>query len=557
MQNRNSTDYISPSQLVNYILKDPLIDFLNYYKIETIHDLPDHKRVWSNILVESDFTKMIKKKGIEYENNVIIQLDQILLLNNKKPIYKINQNSENDKINETILALSNKEPIIYQGGILYNNLIYGVPDLIIRGDYLNFLYNENVNEKLYYIIDIKFSTVKLSANEDYICNSDMAPVYKCQVLLYTQILNKLLNQNVNIGFIHGKKYSCKKEKINNNIRLRLATINYDTFDVKYYELLDNAIKWINRLKNEGSNWVLLPKPSIPELYPNMCNKRDDKWRPLKKQLADEIKDLTLIFNVSYENRLVGFSNNIYSYDSPDCCCDKLNIRGKKKDIIDKIIQINSNNNNILVSPNKINFNKTKWRKLKKNQLEFYLDYETTCDYYNTNFIFMIGVGYINNDNLWIFKNFKSKTSELIDQEEMYKIFWDNINQILIEMKKKEGVFFHWSHAEPAFYSKSSNQINLPDKNFLDLYQLFINEPIVVKSAFNYSLKTISKALHSHGLIDTLWDSNSSCSNGLEVLYQANQYYFENVNINFNDIIYYNEIDCKVLYEILKYLRLNH
>ena len=556
----NKFNYVSPSQLINYILKDPLIDYLNYYRIYNIYDLPNNQRQRSNSLIEADFTKMIKNKGIEFEKNVIEHLNNFLIRNNKKEIYKVNDSNDIQlQINETINAIINKEPIIYQG-VLYNNndMTYGIADLIIRGDYINWIYNQNIDENKYYIIDIKFSTIKLSYNDKYILNSDMSPVYKCQVLLYTKALNNLLNQDINIGFILSKKYLIKDKIINNNNFNKLATIYYDIYDSKYKQILNDAIKWIFRVRNEGSNWILLPKPSIPELYPNMCNRRDDKWHEIKKELANKLKELTLLYYVSYENRMIGFSNNIFSYEDPECNCENLGIKGIKSNIIDKIIKINSINNIDLIKPNKIKYNENNWRKLNKNQMEFYLDYETTCDFYNTNFIFMIGVGYFNKDNIWTFKNFLSNSSNIKDQEEMFKLFWEFINEILIEMKKNESIFIHWTHAEPSFYSKTQNNLFLPDKIFLDLYHVFIKEPIVIKGALNYSLKTISKAMHANGLIQTLWNSESSCSNGLEVLYLANQYYFEGLkNYNFSDIIYYNEIDCKVLCEILQYLRLNH
>jgi hypothetical protein len=547
----NKDNYVSPSQLINYVLKDPLIDYLNYYKIYNIYDTPNAV----NTVESSLFTKMIKNKGVEFEKTVIDYLDNFLITNNKNKIYKINdvESEKQSCYEETINALNNKEPIIYQG-VLYNdsNMTYGIVDLIIRGDYIKTLFSsleENIDENKYYIIDIKFSTIKLSHNKKFILNSGMIPFYKCQILLYTKALNKLLNQNVKIGFILGK----------NNFN-ELATIHYDTYDIKYNKILDDAINWIFRVRNEGSNWILLPKPSIPELYPNMCNKRDDNWHQIKKELADILKELTSIYYVSYENRLIGFSNGIFSYEDPNCNCKNLGINGVKSEIIDKIIKINSSDNTELIKPNKIIFNgDINWRKLKNNQLEFYLDYETTCNFDDINFIFMIGIGYLDTNNNWIFKNFLSKTSDIIDQEEMFKLFWEFINKTLIEMKKKEGIFIHWTHAEPSFYSKTCEKLFImPNKKFLDLYKVFIKEPIVIKGALNYSLKTVAKAMYENGLIKTLWDSNSTCSNGLEVLYLANQYYFEGLkDYNFSDIIYYNEIDCKVLCEILQYLRLNH
>ena len=47
---------------------------------------------------------------------------------------------------------------------------------------------------------------------------------------------------------------------------------------------------------------------------------------------------------------------------------------------------------------------------------------------------------------------------------------------------------------------------------------------------------------------------SACSNGLNAMYYALEYYKgQNIGI-MKSIINYNEIDCKVMYEILKYLR---
>ena len=88
----------------------------------------------------------------------------------------------------------------------------------------------------------------------------------------------------------------------------------------------------------------------------------------------QVEDTSLFGSI----RLFGFSNNVYSYEDINCTSDNLNIKGEKKKIINKIIKINSPNNSVLIHPNIIKYDKSKWRKLKINQLEFYLDYETTC-----------------------------------------------------------------------------------------------------------------------------------------------------------------------------------
>jgi len=550
----NKNNFVSSSHLKNFVLKDTLIDYLEYYKINSLKLKPSIKR--KIIVKKNNFEDFIKNKGIEYEKKV---MDKFI---NNSVVIQGPVNS--DSYNKTIDAINNNNTIIYQG-VLFNenNKTYGCPDLIIRGDKLNELFNENEPINKYYIIDIKFSSIKLSADKSYILNSDMIPTYKTQILLYTHALNKLLNQNVTKGFILAKKYisesrGIQETIINNNYNI-LATINYDSIDNKYNETLTNAINWILKLRNEGSCWKLLPQPSINELYPNMSNNRDGKWRPIKKELAEQINELTLLFNVGYQQRINAFNNNIYSYKDKKCNSNILGLTGKKSLIVDKIISINGSCIDI-IRPLKINYSQKNWRKLPNNQMEFYLDYETTTNFDELTFIFMIGVGYITKQNKWKFKCIVATNNTINAQIYMFNAFWDYINKILLKYKKKEGIFIHWTHAEQTFFNKIRNLIQCKDKIFLDLYQIFIEEPIVIKGALNYSLKTIANTMYNHGMIKTKWNNSSICNNGLDALLIANQLYENNSIVkldNMKEIAIYNEVDCKVLYEILNYLRINH
>lgn len=173
---------------------------------------------------------------------------------------------------------------------------------------------------------------------------------------------------------------------------------------------------------------------------------------------------------------------------------------------------------------------------------------------------MIGVGFINKENKWEFKCIVAKNDTLIAQIEMFNDFWNFINEILEKHEKEEGVFIHWTSAEQTFFNKIKNIIKCKDKLFLDLYQMFIAEPIVIKGALNFSLKTIANAMYNHRLIQTKWDSDSTCSNGLDAMLIAHKLYESKTIVkieDMKDIAYYNEVDCKVLYEILNYLRVNH
>jgi predicted RecB family nuclease len=185
------------------------------------------------------------------------------------------------------------------------------------------------------------------------------------------------------------------------------------------------------------------------------------------------------------------------------------------------------------------------------------------DYQDFNLIFMIGIGYENELNQWVYQSFIVRESTKNSEKEMLNNFWDFINGILKKYNKQEAVFIHWSMAEKISYEKSKlRHPEMPDKNFVDLYQVFLNEPIVVRGALNYSLKSIAKALYNHKIINTIWDVNSVCANGLNAMLIANNIYSKltdvtNKNPLMKDIEHYNEIDCKCLWEIIKYLRKNH
>jgi len=546
------SDFVSVSQTRNYILNDPLIDYLKYYNINNINDKPDKNR--KSTISNTLFDEFIMNKGIEYEKKVIDNLEE--LCKNKYTIYKIENGyyNINNSYYETLNALQENIPIIYQGTLInFENKTYGIADLIMKGYVIKELYNyknDLIEDELYYIIDIKYSTLHLSTNLDKIKDIDYALFYKIQVYIYTEALNQMVNQNVKIGFLLPKKAeytkNCKNIIINNTNFNNVYLIDYNN-DINYKLLIMNAVIWINKLKTLGSTWKLLPKPSVNELYPNMSNNKDGKWHKLKKELAIKIKEITLITYVGYNERKICFENNIYSYDNPKFNSSLINFNGKKGTIIDGILNINSNKTTDLILPKKINI-----YNMNNNVMEFYLDYETSNDFEGNNYIFMIGVGYAI-DGEWKFKYFlvKDKNSE----KEMFIEFWEYINSVLKLYNKKEGLFIHWSSAEETLYNKIREKYDLPIKKFYDLYKLFINIPIFVKNAFSYSLKYIANAMYLNNLIATKWEDNT-CNNGLDALIIANNYYDNKKNniTDMKDIINYNEIDCKVLYEILNYIK---
>jgi predicted RecB family nuclease len=135
-----------------------------------------------------------------------------------------------------------------------------------------------------------------------------------------------------------------------------------------------------------------------------------------------------------------------------------------------------------------------------------------------------------------------------------------INEFINFLKIKKYPFINYWFAEQSLWKRACNRNNVDNSKinkWCDLYHIFKSEPIVIKDCFNFGLKSISKAMNKHNLIDIKIDS--LCMSGKSAMIRAIDYYekkCENTDI-INDICLYNKFDCKVLKEILYYLRKNH
>ena len=586
----NWKNMISASSTRNYFLNDPIIDWLKEYNIKSIYDLPlkTHNTTtnFQNIS-DAPFTQFIMEQGCQFEEKVIEIIKQ---KHNVVQVAESYQSTNIKLFEKTIKLMKSGVKIIYQGILHdYDNKTYGAPDLMIRNDYLNEfigydIYNETFGSpKLntiwhYVIIDIKHSQINLNVDKIHISNCDSIPAYKGQLLIYTNALNSIQGSNVRKAFILGKKYSyCIKKNTYyiHDFMNKLGTIDYDGFDKEYNNKLVKALEWIQSVRNDGHNWKLLPLPSKEELFPNMKNDKDSIYEKIKKSLAEEIYEITSIYYCGIKNRKNAFTNGIFEWNDKKCTSKSLGfIEGKIATRVDAILKINRQNTNIIL-PKNIKYNDIQWRSRNKNEMEFYLDYETINSNFGTinmnnlcrgiedfNIIFMIGVGYEENKE-WEFKNFIAKKNTKDSEKEILDLFWKFINSKLKESGKTIPIFVHWSQAERFSYDKSRERHpHLPQKKMVDLYQVFINEPIVIKGALNYSLKSIAKALFESSLIKTIWDTSSSCANGLNAMLLAFQVYNNKdsnprKDITMQEIKKYNEIDCKCLWEIIVYLRKNH
>lgn len=538
----DSKDWVSPSNIKNYALNDPLLDWLHYYKKQKnkVYGL-NKLQEFGNVFEKNIYDELINK----YPNDIYIN--------------KISHISR-DGFEITKKKINNKIPIICQA-VLYNdnNKTYGIADLLVRSDWMNKIFtvkqldDDEINEKYYCVIDIKWSSMSLCVNDIHVRNMNMVPAIKCQLAIYNLALGNIQGHINNKAYILCKDYIYQnKFEITsaNKYFQRLGHIDYETFDNKYIDITKNGIYWIRNMRYNGSSWKCVP-PSVNELYPNMSNKYDSEYKKIKLDMAKRINELTLLWMVGYKNRIIGHNNGIYSINDDNCCSKNLGINGKNGMILDKIIEINKNNDK-LISPDKITNNIYNWKSMTTDDI--YMDFETinTCfmgENNGTIIIFMIGVGFIEN-NKFKYKNFLIKN--LNEEEQMI----ENALGYVFNITKNPKIF-HWGNAEKCNLNYANVKYNniydkyICDIKWIDMCKIFKNEPIVIKGAYNFGLKEIGKSMYNNKQIKTIWKNDI---NGFSAMIKAICYYNKKTT-NISDLINYNKLDCKILYEIIEYLRI--
>ena len=166
--NHNWTEWIAASDIYNCLSGNELIDWLNLYGEK-------HGYKKDIINYKYNFNNYIKNKGIEFEESILNNLEKrfgkyIIRIANSYEGYSI------EKYKKTKEAMSMGIPIICSG-ILHNNInkTYGIPDLIVRSDYINKITSNNIyppseickpskfSVKWHYVIlEIKYHSLKFT-----------------------------------------------------------------------------------------------------------------------------------------------------------------------------------------------------------------------------------------------------------------------------------------------------------------------------------------------------------------------------------------------------------
>ncbi|HLF72562.1 MAG TPA: hypothetical protein VI759_10465, partial [Dehalococcoidia bacterium] len=340
-----------------------------------------------------------------------------------------------------------------------------------------------------------------------------------------------------------------------------------------------ACDWIRRVRREGAAWRVLPQPAQPELYPETGNTQDGPWHAAKSQIAKQIDDLTLLWNVRDTARSLAHRHGVTRWTDPACTPELLGLEKERARVLQAVLDVNRGDG-APVWPARIHESEREWRPVPP--LEFYVDFEFVNnladdlrDFPNTSgepLIFIIGCGHVE-DGEWRFECFVADALDSQDEARIIDAWFAHMAAVRARLDPggDEPRLYNWSPAEPSNLETSYNSARdrHPDKHwpparwFDFLSNVVRKEPVVVRGALMFGLKPIAKAMHSHGLIDTVWGDGPTDGLGAMVGAWWCEDERKRLGVSLRDIdlmqeiVNYNEVDCKVMMEVVRYLRANH
>ena len=583
-------NYHSPTSLFTFINNDSLC-----YLLEKRKKTNNNKDIQEKTVLD-----YVLEEGINYEKMIINKIYEKAKQNKEeKNIVNIENEglTEDEYYNKTKDIIKSEKYDLILGGVLYNkdNKTYGHPDMIVSDYWLEKYINKIeytdkhdncriYNKKIYYIIDIKGTTINLIKGGKNICDSKDLEVYKMQIYIYTLALNRIQNNKQRLlnGFILGKKYVYQEN--NEKVVLlnpfeTLGFIDYELMRKKYDKKIKEAINLKKTINKNYKKYSLNPIRK-EYLLPNMRNKFDKNMKTIKKEIAKYNKEITSLYGCGIKHRERAKIHGINNYGDKRLTPEILgiNVNHKKYNIISKLLK----NNKLIEIPEENNYNN--WREQVDN--EFYVDFETfiseeyksdennNLSYTNKQILYMIGVGYkscINMKDRWTYKYFilEGDTNNK-SQKALINNFVDFINSFNKDNLSQEEFYektrlYHWSSAEKIIYNKKVNEYNFLEEKYelpwFDLLNVFRNyeNPIIIKDCHSYSLKSVVNKLNEYKMLDIKW--NELNDGYLSAIMAKNLYlgYEEELRKNklLNEIILYNEVDCKAIYSLLDFIRIKN
>jgi len=585
--------WVSASRTRNFCNDDPLLDWLEEYG--------EAKGFAKDSSAESydprtDFLQFVLKKGNDFEAVVLEYLA------GKVQLRRIA--AEPKEVRDPAVAARTWEAMLagteaIAQAVLWNpeTQTYGAADLLLRSDILARLFPGSISRDQaafmapdiagarwhYRVVDIKFMTLHMLKDGHA---ASQHREYMAQVWVYNEALGRVQGVVPPCGYLLGRGWEQLKERGRSAME-RLERVDRDFVfgrkDISLRELALGACDWVRRMRADGGKWTVLPDPSMDELRPNMRYAEDAPWHLAKQQIAAQLEDLTLLPRVTPQLRRLAISAGLHRWTDPACTAERLGISGETiVPLVNAIIQANhSPAGGSVLFPEQVTVNHELWRLPKP--AEFYVDFETVSDL-DDDFsrlpqkggqplIFMVGCGYLADPTdlqTWAFKVFTANRLSTDEEQRVITDWLAHMRTVCAAGRTtlEESRLFHWSPAEVSnlttAYNSAAPRHGFPPWDRLPWMDLLNNvvkkQPVTVRGAFGFGLKAVAKAMYQARLIATNWGDGPT--DGLGAMIGAWWCNGEAARRSgsmrdldlMKSIEAYNEVDCRVMAEVLHFLR---
>ncbi len=595
-------EWVSPSATRNHVLDDPLLDWLDRYGEE-------HGYVRDEVEEPHDFLKFLFARGNAFEQAVVEHLRGLAEVRTILPEGASREQRQSLAPAEaTFAAMAEGVPIVYQGSLRDpETRTYGGPDLLVRSDVLARLFpgslsdveaavpapDLDIGNRHYRVVDIKFSTLHLAAGGE-LGNSGSAPAYKVQVFMYNRALGRLQGYLPPEAFVLGRGW--EQTRRGNTTRVpdcmdRIAPVANDYASYgrgRLSDQVEQAVEWVRRLRREGRDWQVLPEPSVEELRPDAKGDAGE-WSSAVKEIVKAGEDLTRLWWVGAGKRRDANREGITRWTDARVTPKALGIEGRTTaPRLQALLDVNRGREGPPVRPARVNAARSAW--IEEARAEFYVDFETVSDL-DDDFsriptrggqplIFMVGCGHVE-EGKWKFECF---IADRLDEPSEARVIDDWFEHMTaVRDRLAPGVdpkVIHWSPhetvtLETAFdaavkrhrktgWNHTRKGEEWPHPNWFDfLVEVVREEPLAVRGAHGFGLKAVTNAMHDLGLVETRWDEGPA--DGLGAMVGAWWCEREAARSGgsirdlevMNGIERYNEVDCKAMMELVRYLRRHH
>ena len=567
-------EWVSASSTRNYAIRDPLLDWLDLYG-EQNGFRPDDEIPGYDL--RTDFTQFIFRQGHAFERAVV---DYLGTLTDVAQVGAGDATDSRDlgKAEDTFAAMRRGEPVVYQGVVRdAATRTYGSPDMLVRSDVLAKLFPDSVTDDEagvaapdlgagpwhYVVVDVKFTTLRLLVSGG-VQSSGSSRAYKAQLYIYNRALGRLQGYTPQASYILGRSWRGPvdgKRVRGSGCMERLGRVPHDSTvarGVALEGMTNEAVEWVRRVRVEGMHWSTTPEPSVPQLKPNMRNESDSPWSTAKKEI-----EAILAGNPWVE----GAESITTMADTGQMALWPEGEHAPETDFSS-------------VAPARVTAGGDTWR---DPGLAFYVDFETVSDLNDdfslmpkrggANMIFLIGCGHMEGRR-WHYRSFLARDLSVEAEGEVIDGWIAHMQEVRDSLGRGdvEPPVFHWSSAETRLFETDFDSAisRHPDRlwpqvrwfDFLE--RVMRKEPVRIEGAKGLGLKAVARAMKRQRLIDSTWDDDSNLD-GLGAMvgafWAADEARRLGVSLEeidlLREIVRYNEIDCKVMMEIIAHLRRFH